>query len=81
MEDIATKFTDLDEIIKDINNFYKDGEIEGIYVFIKTEKETRTRAMGLSLIERLGLSQLIFEDEKRLWRKINERNSHSQNLH
>ncbi len=64
MEDIATQFSDIDEAIKDINTFYKNGEIEGIYVFIKTEKETRTKIVGLSHIERLGLSQLILEDEK-----------------
>lgn len=64
MEDITTQFTDIDEVIKDINTFYKNGEIEGIYVFIKTEKETRQRAVGLSYIERLGISQLILEDEK-----------------
>lgn len=66
MNDITTQFTDLDEVIKEINEFYKNGEIEGMYVFIKTENETRERTIGLSHIERLGLSQLILEDEKKI---------------
>lgn len=66
MNDITTEFTDLDEVIKDINEFYKNGEIEGMYIFIKTKKGTRERAIGLSHIERLGLSQLILEDEKKI---------------
>lgn len=66
MNDITTEFTDLDEVIKEINAFYKNGVIEGMYVFIKTEKETRERMVGLSHIERLGLSQLILEDERKI---------------